>query len=123
MEVDVLDVVLTPNYTIQPVVSFTPLSRMNRDLPGTELIKLQPGTTRPWPTIVLHLSSREETVQEMMEICGLYLSHNTQVNVWIGIKFINCIGRARKGYWWMGVAHRNFMPGSPPSTPPPNNCP
>lgn len=122
-EADVLDVVLTPNYTLQPVVSFTPLSRINRDSPGAELIKLEPGTTRPWPTIVFHLSRRDETVQEMMEICSLYLSHNTQVNVWVGIKLTRHISLAQRRSWWMGVAHRNVMPGSPPSSPPPNNWP
>ena len=96
---------------------------MNRDLHGAELIKLQPGTKRPWPTIVFHLSPPQETIQEMMEIRDLYLSHNTQVNVWIGIKLTGCMGCAQKASWWIGVAHRNFIPGSPPSTPPPNNWP
>jgi hypothetical protein len=73
----------------------------------------QPGTTNLWPTIVVEIA-RTQSQPELIELMGFYLSPQTQVNVFVGIKVFNDpLNRRVPKRWWMGVYIRQINPPAP----------
>lgn len=65
---------------------------------------------RVWPTVVFDASfPQSEEMETLLARRDWYLSHNTGINIWIGAKHFREAGK-----WWIGVAHRNFNPPTPP---------
>ena len=56
-----------------------------------------------WPTIILDVAFQSEDMATLLARRDYYLSHNTGVNVWIGVQYCK-----ENGTWWMSVAHRDF---------------
>jgi hypothetical protein len=46
---------------------------------------------------------QKEDIQALLSRRDWYLSHNTGVNIWIGVKHFR-----ESGLWWMGIARRDF---------------
>lgn len=101
-----------PGYGIkQPDSQFRPRDQL---LPGPNSpFQYQKGTTQMWPTVVLEVA-RTQSQPELMHLMNLYLSAQTQINVFIGVKVYpdpanpNVFRR-----WWMGVYARNLNPANP----------
>ena len=57
-----------------------------------------------WPTVVLDVAFQSEDMVTLLARRDYYLSHNTGVNVWIGVQHCK-----ENGTWWMSVAHRDLF--------------
>ena len=107
----ILDIIL-PGYGVkQPDSQFRP---RDQDPPNQfNSFQYQPGTTSLWPTIVVEVA-RTQSQPELIELMELYLSHQTQVNVFVGIKVFNDpLNRRVPKRWWMGVYIRQINPPAP----------
>ena len=60
---------------------------------------------RVWPSIMIDMGPEKEDIRDLFARRDWYLSNNTNVNVWIGVKLFR-----NTGTWWMGVARRDFTP-------------
>jgi hypothetical protein len=59
---------------------------------------------------MIDMGPEKEEIEDLFARRDWYLSNNTGVNVWIGVKLFR-----NTGTWWMGVARRDFTPLASPS--------
>lgn len=56
---------------------------------------------------MIDMGPEKEEIKDLFARRDWYLSDNTNVNVWIGVKLFR-----NTGTWWMGVARRDFTPSA-----------
>lgn len=76
---------------------------VNPRIPGRPV---QPGTGEDYPAVVFEVAVTEGFTA-MIKKANRWLSDQTAVNLWIGIKYNRRANRADDS-WWMGVARRDF---------------
>ena len=54
---------------------------------------------------MIDMGPEKEEIKDLFTRRDWYLSNNTNVNVWIGVKLFR-----NTGTWWMGLARRDFTP-------------
>jgi hypothetical protein len=109
----IIDITLQNGDILQPDKSYT-LENPRIPLPT------QPDGT-DYPAIVFEMANTER-LSDMLNKCRWWLSDQTSVNVWVGVKYerSRAAGDRAGDRWWMGVATRNVNPGIKPANLPPD---
>jgi hypothetical protein len=73
--------------------------------PGIPGLPVQPGTGEDYPAVVFECAVTEGFNAMINKACR-WLSDQTAVNVWVGVKYNRRTNR-EDDRWWMGVARRD----------------